>query len=82
MIDFELAKKIAKEYYDERGMDKLTKVYESNDIWVVYATKDGKIRYGGHGIAINKETGEISDFILPSKENFEILRNAKLTVLE
>ena len=29
----------------------------------------------------NKETGEISSFILPSRTNFEILKNAKMTEL-
>jgi len=82
MIDFEKAKEIAKEYYSGIGMNKLTKVYENDEMWIVYATKDDQTQYGGYGISINKETGDISKFILPSKKNFEILKQAKLIVIE
>lgn len=82
MIDFEKAKEIAKEYYSGIGMNKLTKVYENDEMWIVYATKDDQTQYGGCGISINKETGDASKFILPSKKNFEILKKAKLIIVE
>ena len=33
MIDFEKAIEIAKEYYSRSGMNKLTKVYENDEMW-------------------------------------------------
>lgn len=82
MIDFEKAIEIAKEYYQKKELFHLTKIYEADNIWVVYAGKKDQPRYGNAGIAIDKETGEISSFILPSRTNFEILKKAKLTELE
>ena len=78
MIDLHNALDIAKKYYFEKGIEELTKVYESDKIWVVYAGKKDQTKFGNAGISIDKETGAISSFILPSRTNFEILRNAKL----
>ena len=81
MIDFKKAIEIAQKYYQEKGQLELTKIYESKNIWVVYAGKKEQPRFGNAGIAIDKETGEMSSFILPSRTNFEILKNAKMTEL-
>lgn len=81
MIDFKKAIEIAQKYYQEKGQLNLTKIYESENIWVVYAGQKEQPKFGNAGIAIAKETGEISNFILPSRTNFEILRNAKLIEL-
>lgn len=81
MIDFKNAIEIAQKYYQEKGQLNLTKIYESENIWVVYAGKKEQPKFGNAGIAIDKETGEISSFILPSRTNFEILKKAKVTEL-
>lgn len=81
MIDFNRAIEIARGYYREKGQLELTKIYEAEKIWVVYAGKKDQPRFGGNGISIDKETGEICSFILPSRTNFEILKKAKLTEL-
>lgn len=82
MINFSKAIEIAKTHFLEKGEQHLTKIYESEHLWIVYAGKPGQVKYGNMGISIDKESGEIRNFILPSRENFEILRNAKLTELQ
>lgn len=81
MIDFNKAIEIAKAYYHEKGQFELTKIYEAEHIWVVYAGKKDQPKFVSAGISIDKESGEIKSFILPSRTNFEILKNAKLTEL-
>lgn len=81
MIDFNKAIELAKAYYREKGQLELTKIYEAEHIWVVYAGKKDQPKFGNAGISIDKENGEIKSFILPSRINFEILKNAKLTEL-
>ena len=81
MIDFNGAIEIAKNYFSAKGDSELTKIYESANAWIVYAGKKGQVKYGNMGITIDKGNGSISNFILPSRENFEILKNAKLTEL-
>lgn len=78
MIDIIKACKLALEYYKE-NTDKtaLSKVYDHKDMWIIYARSD-KIEYGGYGISINKNTGEIRMFTLPSQENFAILKDSVL----
>lgn len=81
MIDFNKAIELAKAHYREKGQLELTKIYEAEHIWVVYAGKKDLPKFGNSGISIDKETGEITSFILPSRTNFEILKTAKLTEL-
>ena len=81
MIDFNNAIEIAKAHFLTKGEQHLTKIYESENSWIVYAGNPSQIRFGNMGISINKETGEITNFILPSRKNFETLKNAKLTEL-
>lgn len=82
MIDFYSAIELARKYYAEKGLEELTKVYDADKIWVVYAGKKDQPKFGNAGIAIDKETGEISRFILPSRTNFEILKKATLMDIE
>lgn len=78
MIDIHDAIELAKKYYAEKGLDELTKVYDAEEAWIVFAGKEDQPKYGSSGVAIDKGTGEINPFILPSRENFEILKNATL----
>lgn len=82
MIDFDEAIEIAKSHYSEKGNFKLTKIYEAEHIWIVYAIANDQIKYGNVGISIDKKSGELKSFILPSKANFEILKSAVLTELQ
>lgn len=78
MIELIDAMNIAKKHYFEKGQQTITKIYETNNMWIVYGGKNGQPKIGNSAITINKETGSIGRFILPSKENFEILKNATL----
>lgn len=78
MIEYKDALKIAKDYYYAKGQQELTKMYETDEMWIVYGGKKGQIKIGGAAITINKKNGQIENFILPSKENFAIIKAAKL----
>ena len=68
---------IASEYYKEHGNLSISKVYETESSWIIFASKNGMTRFGSNGISIDKSTGNISSFRLPSRENFAILEAAK-----
>lgn len=72
---------IARNYYEQKGL-KMTKVYDAGDIIIAYGRKDGKIRFGGGAITVNKQTGDIGKFILPSDKNFAILEQSTLIIYE
>ena len=76
MVEREDAINLAREYYLEKGEQELLQLSETEDMWIAFGGKKGKVKVGGSGITISKVTGEIKRFHLPSKENFEILRNA------
>lgn len=78
MIDKRCATELATKYFEAKGNQMITKFYESESAWIVFGGKKGQIKFGNAGISIDKLTGEISRFILPSKTNFEILEKAKL----
>lgn len=78
MIDFHTAIELAKKYYVEKGQQNLSRVYDAEKVWIVYAGEKNKIKYGNTAIAIDKETGKISLFVLPNRANFEILKSATL----
>ena len=81
MIDFQQAMEIAQNYYSNKTGLQLTKIYENEDMWVVFAGDPNQPRIGNAGISISKESGEISRFLLPSKRNFEILKASRLITL-
>ena len=82
MVRFADAIEIAKGYYASKAEQTITKVYENDSSWIVFASKKGMPRFGSYGISIDKQTAEISMFVLPTQENFEILRNSTLIEIE
>ncbi len=78
MIDYKSAIEIAKQYYKQKGNMTLTKIYDSKDMWIVYAKQLDQPIFNSVGISIDKTNGEVSSFILPSRKNFEILKSAKM----
>lgn len=78
MIDYESAIEIAKRYYQQKGNMTLTKIYDSKDMWIVYAKQSDQPIFNSVGISIDKTNGKASSFILPSRKNFEILKSAKM----
>lgn len=76
MISLEKAEKIALRYFELNNLGKIHKMYDSENIWIVFPEREGKLIYSSSGIQISKETGVVSMFILPSLKNFEILKTA------
>lgn len=76
MVRLNRAIEIAENYYAIRGKQPPAKIYETEDMWIAFPNNEN-VRYGNSGITIAKDTGKIGRFILPSRENFEILRKAK-----
>ncbi len=58
------------------GINGIAKALDGKNVWIFYPGKADEITIGGIGICMDKTTGEISDFILPSLENFAILETA------
>ena len=76
------ALKIAKDYYyKSMGEKRIAKVLEYTDSYIIYP--DSCVgRIGEMAIKIDKKDGKIRNFILPSKENFAILKNSKEIKME
>ena len=54
-------------------------IRETDEVWIFAAGIPGVVSYGGRNmISINKSSGEIKLFVLPNKENFDILHNSKV----
>ena len=77
MNQYDEALKIATEYYIEHGDLKILEIYECEDRWVFFGGIPGMVNYGGGAIYIMKDSLVKSEFILPSRENFDMLENAK-----
>lgn len=82
MVEFKDALQIAKDYYFAKGQQEITKMYEADKMWIVYGGKKGHAKIGGAAITIDKGNGQIGSFLLPSKENFAILKTATLIEIE
>lgn len=75
-FDFDQACKIAYEYYKEAWKTVgLNKISDLGEKWIFYP-KVTEVNYGSHHITISKINGEIKPFVLPNKDNFELLKNA------
>lgn len=77
-MDINTAKDIAISYFVEHGGLEISKIYDTDTLWIFFGRKNGAIRYGSRGISIDKETKQIKPFVLPSDENFAILDSATL----
>ena len=72
MINFSEALKYAKDYYAKKNLTNIIEAYDSENCWIIFGGKKGLTLIGSAGISIDKETGAINDFILPSKnETFQ-----------
>ena len=80
MIDLREAIEIAEDYYEKSKEDLVVnKILENDSMFIFFAKgrNENKTYIGSNGISINKENGEMKNFFLPNKENFEILHNSK-----
>ena len=77
MISFNNAcKKAVKYFFEKYGEIELAKALETKEAWIFYSGKENKNKVGNMGILLFKENGNIEDFILPSKRNFKLLKEA------
>lgn len=75
-MTFEEAKVQALAYFEENGTVGLASALETENYWIFYGGQKGTVAVGKPGIKINRETGELSKFFLPNKENFALLKSA------
>jgi hypothetical protein len=47
----------------------VTKALETDEVWIFYGGIENQAEIGGVGIKVDKESGEIDKFILPSPTN-------------
>lgn len=78
MIDYIKACDLAKEYLKNNlKQDGISKALEADECWIFYGGSSEVVQLGGVGISVSKKDGGIRKFILPSKENFVILKSSK-----
>lgn len=74
MINFSKACEIAYAYYrDIKGIEGVFKPYELEDCWVFNGGRESDGAVGVGKIAVSKQDGAVSAFVLPSKDNFKRL---------
>lgn len=78
MIDKQKAIEIARKYFREFD-DSLTMTgaFENDAMWIFFAENLKQVAYVSHGISVDKQTGEVSNFFMPSRESFQILESSK-----
>ncbi len=78
MISLKTAVELAMKYCREKGKaTEILRIREHERMYIIYTGIPGAVKYGNAGIAVDRETGAISSFILPKKENFEILHESR-----
>ncbi len=77
MIEKEKAVEIANKFFEEKNKTQIVKLLETSKCWICYGGPADKMIVGKSGIKIDKQSGEISNFILPNRENFALLKEAE-----
>lgn len=75
-MTFAEAKTKALAFYEEMGITGLASALDAEDSWIFYGGKKGETIYGMPGARVFKESGEVVEFILPDKDNFDVLDRA------
>lgn len=77
MINFNDACQIAVQYFVENTLKTgICKALDTDGIWIFFGGKLNEVEFGGYGVSVNKATGNVEDFILPSDKNFALLDKA------
>ena len=70
------ALKIGKQHF-QKDEEHIVQVNETDDYYIIFgANKTAAVKYGRSDIKINKHTGELTLFRLPSIENFKLLEHS------
>ncbi len=78
MINLKTAVEHAMKYCKEKGKStEILRIREHERMYIIYTGIPGVVKYGNAGIAVDRETGAISSFILPKRENFAILHESR-----
>lgn len=73
MITYERALETARRHFEQRGGMTLTKAMDIGDAYVFSARLDGRIACGGGAISVDKESGDVSAFLIQADDNFSRL---------
>ena len=76
-MEFADVVKMVNEYFLKEDGLSVTTAMDAETHWIFYAVPEDGSAIGNAGVKVNKETGELEDFILPDDENFELLDRAK-----
>ena len=76
MIKLETALKIANEHLMKMEGSVAKTALDTQTCWIFFASSEEEPSIGGAGVKVDKNTGELKDFILPNDENFELLEKS------
>lgn len=76
MISYEAGCKAAFDYYKKIGKKGLCEANDLGDSWLFAGGDPDAIEDGGYAITVDKKNGDVAEFILPNRKNFERLAKA------
>lgn len=69
--------RIAAAYFAEREIRGIRQILSVEQAWIFLPGEKGVVEFGGNGVTVDLQTGETRPFILPSREGFMLLQNAR-----
>ena len=75
MITYEQALEIARKHFEQRGGMTVTQATDIGDAYVFSARLDGRMACGGGAISVDKESGDVSAFLIQVDDNFSRLNH-------
>jgi len=77
MVELNEAIRIAETYFAKNN-EHIVQINEADEFFIFFgANAKEDIKFGRSDIKINKTTAEVSRFVLPSAENFKLLKMSK-----
>ncbi|MBD5478644.1 MAG: hypothetical protein HDR14_05020 [Lachnospiraceae bacterium] len=77
MMSLEDGCRIAAAYFAEREIRGIRQILTAEKVWIFLPGEKGVVEFGGNGVTVDRQTGEARPFILPSKEGFRLLQEAR-----
>lgn len=72
----------AKDYFHGKGNKELLAMYSSPDLWIMFGGFPEKEQIGNIPIAIDKKSGEISNFVMTDTNNMNLILSATEEIIE